>query len=190
MNIYFFQGTNILLTFSIKPAFFGSSQVALVAKNLSASAGDERHVGLIPGSGRYPGEGKGNPLHDSCLANPMDRGAWWVPLHKVTKIRTQVKQLSTPSFFYHNGGKKIQKEVFMNKCFWKLNHQWIKLLATSLCVLDIKQCRDHMIKKCPRGREGVKWKGKRKARILPFRTSSLYLIPLNVSLTLLAAIRS
>ena len=73
------------MTFSIKPAFFGSSQVALVAKNLSASAGDERHVGLIPGSGRYPGEGKGNPLHDSCLANPMDRGGWQATVHGTGK---------------------------------------------------------------------------------------------------------
>ena len=40
------------------------------------SAGDLRDVGLIPGSGRSPGEGHGNPLQYSCLENPMDRGAW------------------------------------------------------------------------------------------------------------------
>ena len=34
-------------------------------------------LGLIPGSGRSPGEGNGNPLQFSCLENPMDRGAWW-----------------------------------------------------------------------------------------------------------------
>ena len=44
-----------------------------VVKNLPASA---RHVGSIPGSGRSPGVGNGNPLQDSCLENPMDRGAW------------------------------------------------------------------------------------------------------------------
>ena len=44
-----------------------------VRKNLPANAGD---VGLIPGSGRSPGEGSGNPLQYSCLGNPMDRGAW------------------------------------------------------------------------------------------------------------------
>ena len=48
--------------------------MALVVENPPANAGD---VGLIPGSGRSPGEGNGNPLQCSCLENPMDRGAWW-----------------------------------------------------------------------------------------------------------------
>ena len=47
-----------------------------VVKNPPASAGDTRDVGCIPGSGRSPGEGTGNPLQDSCLENPMGRGAW------------------------------------------------------------------------------------------------------------------
>ena len=45
-----------------------------VVKNLPANAGD---TGLIPGSGRLPGEGNGNPLQYSCLENPVDRGTWW-----------------------------------------------------------------------------------------------------------------
>ena len=53
------------------------SQVVLVVKNLHANAGDVRHAGLVPGSGRSPGKGNGNPLQYSCLGNPMDRGAWW-----------------------------------------------------------------------------------------------------------------
>ena len=53
-----------------------------VVKNLSANAGDP---GLILGSGRSPEEGNGNPLQYSCLENPMDRGAWWVTVHGVTK---------------------------------------------------------------------------------------------------------
>ena len=52
-----------------------ASQVALVLKNPSATAGDIRDVGLIPGYGRSPGEGHNNPLQYSCLENPMDRGA-------------------------------------------------------------------------------------------------------------------
>ena len=48
----------------------------LVLKNLPANAGDSRNVGSIPGPGRSPGEGNGNPLRYSCLENPMDRGAW------------------------------------------------------------------------------------------------------------------
>ena len=53
-----------------------ASQVALEVKNPPASAEGIRDAGLIPGSGRSPGGGHGNPLQDSCLENPMDRGAW------------------------------------------------------------------------------------------------------------------
>ena len=42
-------------------------------------------VGSIPGSGRHPGVGIGNPLQYSCLGNPMDRGAWWTTVHRVAK---------------------------------------------------------------------------------------------------------
>ena len=50
-------------------------QVALVVKNLAVNAGGIRETGLIPGSGRSPGGGHGNPLQYSCLENPKDRGA-------------------------------------------------------------------------------------------------------------------
>ena len=53
-----------------------ASQVVLVVKNLPAKAGDIRDMGSIPGSGRSPGGGHGNPLQYSCLENSMDRGAW------------------------------------------------------------------------------------------------------------------
>ena len=49
-----------------------ASQVALVVKNLPANAGDIKDVGLIPGLGRSPGEGNGNPLQYSSLENPME----------------------------------------------------------------------------------------------------------------------
>ena len=58
------------------------SQGALVVKNVPANAGDIREVGSIPGSGRSPGEGHGNPLQYSCLENPMGRGAWWAMVHR------------------------------------------------------------------------------------------------------------
>ena len=48
-------------------------------------------VGSIPGSGRSPGEGNGNPLQYSCLENPMDRGAWWATVHRVAKSWTQLR---------------------------------------------------------------------------------------------------
>ena len=69
-----------------------------VVKNTPASAGDIRDTGLIPGSGRSPGGGHGNPLQYSCLKNPMDRGAWWATVHGVTKSRTQLKQRSMHTF--------------------------------------------------------------------------------------------
>ena len=72
----------------------GASQVALVVKNSSASAGDTKDVRLIPGSGRSPEGGHGNLLQYSCLENPMNREAWRVTVHEVANSRTQLRQLS------------------------------------------------------------------------------------------------
>ena len=58
----------------------------LVVKSLPASARDTGDVGLIPGSGRSPGEGNGNLLQYSCLENPKDRGAWRATVHGVAKV--------------------------------------------------------------------------------------------------------
>ena len=59
-----------------------------VKKNMPANAGDATEVGSIPGLGRSPGGGHGNPFQYSCLGNPMDRGAWRATLHGVTKSWT------------------------------------------------------------------------------------------------------
>ena len=72
----------------------GASQVSLGVKNSPANAGDIRDVGLIPGSGRCPGGGHGNPLQYSCLENPMDRGAWRATVHGVAKSWTRLEWLS------------------------------------------------------------------------------------------------
>ena len=56
-----------------------------MTKELPANAGDVRDSGLIPGLGRSPGEGNGNPLQYSCLENPIDRGAWWATVHRVAE---------------------------------------------------------------------------------------------------------
>ena len=62
-----------------------------MVKNLYANTGDAQDVqGLIPGSGRPPGEGNDNLLQYSCLENPMDRGGWWATVHEVAKSRTQL----------------------------------------------------------------------------------------------------
>ena len=60
----------------------------VVVKNPFANAGDIRDSGLIPGLGRSPGEGNGNPLQCSSLGNPMDREAWWATVRRVTNSQT------------------------------------------------------------------------------------------------------
>ena len=68
-----------------------------MVKNMPANAEAIRDPGLIPGSGRSPGEGNDNPLQYSCLENSMDRGAWRATVHGVTKGRTRLKQPSMHS---------------------------------------------------------------------------------------------
>ena len=55
---------------------------------VKASASNVGNLGSIPGSGRSPGEGNGNPLQYSCLENPTERGAWQARVHGVTRVRT------------------------------------------------------------------------------------------------------
>ena len=72
-----------------------------VIKNPPANAGDATEVGSIPGSGRSPGGGHGNPLQDSCLGNPMDRGAWRATVHGVAKSWTGLSNRThTHTHFY------------------------------------------------------------------------------------------
>ena len=52
-------------------------------------------LGSIPGLGRSPGEGNGNPLQYSCLENPRDQGAWWATVHGVAKSRTQLSDFTS-----------------------------------------------------------------------------------------------
>ena len=60
-------------------------------KESACNAGD---LGSIPGSGRSPGEGNGNPLQYFCMENPMDRGAWWVTVHRAAKSQTRLRTYS------------------------------------------------------------------------------------------------
>ena len=64
-----------------------ASQVALVVKNPPANAGDRRDMGLVPGSGKSPGGGHGNPLQYSCLENRTDGGASWAELRSTESQR-------------------------------------------------------------------------------------------------------
>ena len=66
--------------------------MALVVKKLLANAGDIRNMGLIPRLGRFPGRGRGNPLQNSCLENPMDRGVWQATVHEAVKSQTGLSE--------------------------------------------------------------------------------------------------
>ena len=61
------------------------SQVVLAVKNPPANAGDTRDADLMPGLGRSPGGGNGNPLQNPCLEDPTDRGAWQATVHRVAE---------------------------------------------------------------------------------------------------------
>ena len=80
-----YKSEHLLFYFSVSQGrgFPGGSEVKASACN----AGDP---GSIPGSGRSPGEGNGNPLQYSCLENPMDGGAWWATAHWVAKSWTRL----------------------------------------------------------------------------------------------------
>ena len=82
-------------------------------------AGD---AGLIPGSGRSPGGGHGNPLQHSCLENPTDRGAWRATVHGVRKSQTQLKWLSMHSWGLHwwtiQGSKRYCFVITMGVLHW------------------------------------------------------------------------
>ena len=71
---------------------------------VKASACNAGHLGLIPGLGKFPGEGNGNQLQYSCLGNSMDRGTWWATVHGVATSRTQ---LSDFTFTFKERAMKI-----------------------------------------------------------------------------------
>ena len=102
-----------------------------------ASAYNVGDLGSIPGSGRSPGEGNGNPLQYSCLENPIDRGAWWAAVHGVAKSRTQLSDFTSLYFFfiiilvlyYYLSTKKIPKDLCL-----KQTHTHISLSHTHIML--------------------------------------------------------
>ena len=80
---------------------------------VKASACNEGDLGLIPGSGRSPGEGNGNPLQYSCLENPMDGGTWWATVHWVAKSWTRLSDFTN---------WKISSTLCFPKIWWKSVH--------------------------------------------------------------------
>ena len=77
-----------------------------MVKNLPANAGATGDAGSIPGLGRSPGGGNGNPLQYACLENPMDRGAWQAAVHGVAKSQAQLSDF-TFTFHFH----ALEKEM-------------------------------------------------------------------------------
>ena len=75
------------IMYAVWPGFPGGSEV-------KASASNAGEPGSIPGAGRSPAEGNGNPLQYSCQKNPMDWGAWWAAVHGVTKSRTRLSDFT------------------------------------------------------------------------------------------------
>ena len=86
-----------------------ASRAALVVKSLPAKAGDVRDAGSIPGSGRFPGGGNGNPFQYSCLENPTDRRTWRATVHGVAKSWTWLKWHSTRISWFRDAGEKGMK---------------------------------------------------------------------------------
>ena len=104
--------------------FPGGSEVKASAWN----AGDS---GSIPGLGRSPGEGTGNPLQYSCLENPMDRGAWWATVHGVTKSRTRLSDFTSLHFtslcvpIVPGAMEPMYTNIFFYTYFTKLLHLYL-----------------------------------------------------------------
>ena len=91
-----------------------------VVKNMPANAGGTGNGGSVPGSGRYPGEGNGNPLQYSCLENPMDRGAWWATVHGVSKSQTRLSLCNEKEGIHIPYSSPIYRVQFNSFTFTKL----------------------------------------------------------------------
>ena len=102
-----------------------NTQVTLLVKNPSATGEDIRDAGLIPGLGRSPGGVHGNPCQYSFLENPMDRGAWWAMIHRVTKSQTQQRQLSMPTLNF-----------LVKQCFHVQNK--VIIIKSTLLIMRMK----------------------------------------------------
>ena len=81
-----------------------------VVKNPPTNAG---HTGSIPGSGRSPGEGNGNPLQHSCLGNRMDRGAWWAIVHGVAKELDMTQRLNNSNILLSRTALKKYLSIWL-----------------------------------------------------------------------------
>ena len=105
----------------------------------SASTGDIRDVGSVPGSGRSSGGRHGNPLQYSCLENPMDRGAWQVIVHGITKSRTWLKWLSkqsSPSPSSRSWWWTGKTGVLQSMGLQRVRHDWLNWTQLEMSIYD------------------------------------------------------
>ena len=107
--------------------------MVLVVRNPPASAGDVRDMGSIPGSGRFPGIGNGNPLQYSCLENPRVGGARWAAVYGVAQGQTRLKQLSRDVF------KKIRdtKVTFHMPSLFRTKEDLMQYKLPPNCTLSV-----------------------------------------------------
>ena len=113
------------------------SQVVLVAKNPPASAGVMRGTDSIPGSGRSPGA---YPLQYACLQNPMDRGAWWATVHRVTKSQTGLKRLSMYACMHKDWSSfKKYELLIISDC--KKCKRFLPVARISPKLMALQSCR-------------------------------------------------
>ena len=104
-----------------------------MVKNLSASAGDARDIGSIPGSGRSPGGRYGKPLQYSCLENLTDRGAWWATVHRATKSQIRLSDCMRAHTHTHTHTVKnrVQPDIETQDMFqWEKTQKDFALLWT------------------------------------------------------------
>ena len=106
-------------------------------------------MGSIPGSGKYPGEGNGNPLQYSCLENPTDRGAWWATVHGVAKSQTRLSDftfntLLSPDLLiwhaFHYGHQTVEgvsESFHLCSVFHFIIHIYLLNQENSLLVLPL-----------------------------------------------------
>ena len=111
--------------------------MVLVVKNLPANAGDVRETGSISGLERSPAGGHGNPLHYSCLENPMDRGAWWATVHRTAKSWTWLKWLSThiPAGIWPSWDLNSALSGFEYILSWSI--MWLHLRESKSCKWSV-----------------------------------------------------
>ena len=116
----------------------GYSQKCLafcICSEVKASACNAGDFGLIPGLGRSPGEGNGNPFQYSCLENRTDRGAWWAAVHGVAKSRTRLSDFTHFTHIYLKNTDHLYVDESVFFFFWYLIQIWVHEVQSHISQL-------------------------------------------------------